>query len=759
MEHSRSRSRRLVTYGSSVKNQPRSKTASVRASAAKGSLDPPSKMRSSHSSTNEQSGSVNRNKHARPSETAQALEISGTSRPAEKDSIYDLPSSDEEDLDLTMRRKRRRYGVDTNGNAGLSGNSLAVRPPPDSKAKGRPQEVSIKSKPASSPTKVDSPRETRHASGRGAPRPQQSAKISTETPKKPIADSSMDLFHKTGPTRLLSLDTSVQSSSPKAKQASPGGVLSRPRIEPDSPSPRLHTSTLSGTTTPTRRRLIDSLGTRAQSEDISSSPAAVSQQPSPFTPQSPSRPKALPPPSRRADGQATDLSQESTVTVSPHLTGSRVTYARQRSFLDDLCMEDGVLGQNMTASVEQDSLSTSQSRRFDDLPRTRLFEIEEVNNDDGSVRSIHELRRAGGNARYRGAIESIFEDMEDPHVSNSSRCNSFVQLCDKLLDSKQARQFVECNFERRLVDCLSVNQDTVSATLALCVFGLASLGRSLPYVLAAAAWPKLLEVLPSLIGAQDDLSAIVRVRNSNLSKAAQRSVQNIAPRIHAALFADASVPTMSPCILALHCLKVTNSAFQAKGEIPDGLPAPVLSQLVNILVSESSHLQEQPTIIDEGRLHVLILGLSILEAHITSADPAQQEQRDALGVLSDMHRLLRLDNEEGPIRQQVQTLYLRVILNVTNSNPTLCDKFATAAMVEELATIVMARFDDLSEDTLAQENNSLDTVILALGALINLVEQSEASRTIFLDSGGVSESILDQLLRLFLAHVDSISKV
>jgi hypothetical protein len=407
-------------------------------------------------------------------------------------------------------------------------------------------------------------------------------------------------------------------------------------------------------------------------------------------------------------------------------------------------MEDGVLGQNMTASVEQDSLSASQSRRFDDLPRTRLFEIEEVNNDDGSVRSIHELRRAGGNARYRGAIESIFEDMEDPHVSTSGRCNSFVQLCDKLLDSKQARQFVECNFERRLVDCLSVNLDTVSATLALCVFGLASLGRSLPYVLAAAAWPKLLEVLPSLIGAQDDLSAIVRVRNSNLSKAAQRSVQNIAPRIHAALFADASVPTMSPCILALHCLKVTNSAFQAKGEIPDGLPAPVLSQLVNILVSESSHLQEQPTIIDEERLHVLILGLSILEAHITSADPAQQEQRDALGVLSDMHRLLRLDNEEGPIRQQVQTL---------------CDKFATAAMVEELATIVMARFDDLSEDTLAQENNSLDTVILALGALINLVEQSEASRTIFLDSGGVSESILDQLLRLFLAHVDSISKV
>jgi hypothetical protein len=71
----------------------------------------------------------------------------------------------------------------------------------------------------------------------------------------------------------------------------------------------------------------------------------------------------------------------------------------------------------------------------------------------------------------------------------------------------------------------------------------------------------------------------------------------------------------------------------------------------------------------------------------------------------------------------------------------------------------MAGFGNLTEDTLTQENNSLDTVILALGALINLVEQSEASRVIFLKSGGIPESILDQLLRLFSAHVDSISKV
>lgn len=689
----------------------------------------------------------------------QATEVSGGLRTAEKDSIYDLPSSDEEDLDLAARRKRRRYGVDTNGSATYSRNSLAVLPPPDVEAKGGSQNDSIKLNPAISPLKVDSPRATRQVSGRGVARPQQGDRLSTKLSRKPVANWPMNAFPKTEPTSLPPLDTSEQSSHSTAKQASYGGIPSSPIMEQlESPSFQTHPSTRGGNRTPTRRRLIDSLGTRGQLADVSPSIAAVSQPPSPFTPHSPSRPKPLPPQSTRVDSQATDLSQESTVAVSPHLTGTRVTYARQRSFLDDLCLRDDLPGQNMAGALEQDGLSTSQTRRFDALPRARLFEIEEVNNDDGSVRSIHELRRAGGNARYQGAVESIFEDIEDPHVSVSGRCNSFVQLCDKLLDSKQARQFVECNFDRRLVDCLSKNLDTVSASLALCVFGLASLGRSLPYVFAAAAWPKLIHIPPSLFGTQDDLCAVVRARDSNLSKAAQRSVQNIAPRIHAALFSDASVLTLSPCILALHCLKVTISAFQAKGEIPDSLPSPVLSQLVNILLSESSHLEEKPTN-DAERLHVLILGLSILEVHITSGDPAQEDQRDALGILSGMHSLLRLDNEASSIRQQVQTLYLRVVLNTTNNNPTLCDKFATAAMIEELATIAIARFGDLTEDTLAQENNSLDTVILALGALINLVEQSEASRTMFLDSGSGAKSILDQLLHLFLAHVDSTSKV
>ncbi|KAJ5169116.1 uncharacterized protein N7482_004710 [Penicillium canariense] len=757
MVHSGSRSRRLVTYGSSSKAQSHFNTVSARASTAKSSKDLPSTPGSSHPSTGEVSGTEPGHKQEISTETAQVPEPRGASRLVTEASIYDLPSSDEGDQHLIVQRKRRRYGA--NGNAALTQQSPAVRPMTGFGIGVGPQDPSTKLDSASSRTETFSPREIKDASGRGRPGPRTGGRKLDSGSQKTKESLPKNDSQARQTAQPLSLDTNGQPSQSRPERTSYTNIMSSP-MEPGPTSPRKHTRTRGGNTTPTRRRLIDSLGTKEQSADASSNITTTSQPPSPFTPHSPNRLKEPPPPNMCAQTEPKDLGQDTTVAISPHLTGSKVTYARQRSFLDDLPMASGLPEQNPVDSLGRDSQLMSQPRSFDDIPRARLFDIEEVNNDDGSVRSIHELRQAGGNARYRGAVESIFEDIEDPHMSTSGRCNSFVQLCGKLLDSKLSRQFVECSFDRRLVDCLSSDLDMVSATLALCVFGLSSLGRSLPYVLATAAWPKLLDLSPSLLGAQTDISAITRARNNNLSKAAQRSVQNISPRINIALFPDASAPTLSPCLIALHCLRVTSSAFQAKSEIPGGLPAPMLNQLVNILLSESSHIRGKVTVAPE-RSYVLITGLSILEIHTTSGDPVQRDHHDALSILAGMHSLLQMANmasEVDAVRQQLQILYLRVILNVTNSNPILCDKFATPAMVEELAAITMARFGDLTEDSLSQENNSLDTVILALGALINLVEQSEASRTMFLNPACVAQSLLDQLLRLFLAHVDSTSK-
>jgi hypothetical protein len=430
-----------------------------------------------------------------------------------------------------------------------------------------------------------------------------------------------------------------------------------------------------------------------------------------------------------------------------------VTYARQRSFLDDL------LGQALPTDLEQLDPLISPRGSHEHMPRARLFAIEDVNNDDdGTVRSIHELRQAGGNARYRGAVESIFEDIEDPHNSVSGRSSALTQLCGKLLDSKLARQFVDCGFDKRLVDCLSPALDVVPATLALCAFGLASQSRLLPYVLATAAWPKLLDMSPLLLSVQDDLSTVAQAQRSNLSRPVRKLVQTTASQIKSAMFQSESSIQLSPCFLALHCFRITISAFQEKGECPSRLPTPLLKQLVILLLSKSPK-GDGSSAFEPKESQVLELGLSILEVHTTSGDPPQQEHRDILSLLNGMHGVLFAKDDSDPASQQLQMLYIRVILNMTNNDPMLCDSFATSAMVGQLAEIAITKFGDLTEDSLAQENSPLDTVILALGALINLTEQSEASRAMFLRATGGGKSLLDRLLRLFVDNVDSTSKV
>jgi hypothetical protein len=155
------------------------------------------------------------------------------------------------------------------------------------------------------------------------------------------------------------------------------------------------------------------------------------------------------------------------------------------------------------------------------------------------------------------------------------------------------------------------------------------------------------------------------------------------------------------------------------------------------------------------------LGLVLLETHTTSSSLLRDEHCDALKSLPALHSLLQVPDNSDEAGQELQNLYIRVILNVTNSSADLCDHYATSPMIEALAEIVMSKFNDLNGDTPSQSEgiSSLDTVILTLGALINLTEQSEKSRVMFLNTSRGSESILDQLVHLFLEHVESIAQV
>ena len=751
MDLSRRRTRKTVTYGSSSRNQFPSKDLSEVDRLASSRKSPSRRL-----SRAEISGTENSDERFRTFSTNKGTTSTGSTQHTTDDSIYDIPSSDDEAPNLILQRKRRR--------AGLAHNTSQPQDPSpasggDNKQNGKDKvssrvlgnDVGVRATATARPNLQD------RSGIQGQKRktaPQQ------PSPKKVKTTMTYGRKEKERKQQVPKLEASSEDELQKAMKVkqNPQGDKSKrqpnPR-NPVSPSPRKSTESttrVSGNITPGRRRLVDALGTRERSiERASSNGYSESQYSSPIASQSPIPPRDTEMPSTLPDSQPEGLTTEPTTAPSPHFLGSKVTYARQRSFLDDLNLEGG-----LTSGLENDDLFGSK-RLAEAIPRARIIEMDHITNDDGAVRSIHELRRAGGNARYRSAIESIFEDIEDSQISVSGRCSALAQICGKLLDPKQTRQFIECGFEKRIVDCLSRDFDIVSATLVFSAIGLSSIGRTIPYIIAKAAWREALETAPLLLSAQKDVSVVARARENNLSKAAQTVVRDIVPQMKSTLFADIDVTEFSPRLIALFCLKAIISAFQEKGEKPPDLSPGLLRQLVDILLSECSAGSKQTL----GSSPVLRSGLVILEAHTTSSSLLRGEHSDVLKSLSALHGLLEAPSESDEADQEVQNLYIRVILNVTNSSADLCDDYATPALVEALAEIVLTKFNDLNGETLSQPEgiSSLDTVILTLGTLINLAEQSGKSRVIFLNSPRKSGSTLDQLIHLFLEHVESTAQV
>ncbi|KAJ5541991.1 hypothetical protein N7461_007994 [Penicillium sp. DV-2018c] len=721
MDNTNPRTRRLVTYGSAAKGQPRANTekparsSTTRASPKGAPL--PSSARPSRPSRARLQRDTNGVKQPPGSEEEAVPRAPPPSKSTSELSVFDIPSSDDEQMS-TAPRKRRRHSPDE------STSVLATRP------SGKPSTIvngGVSRSPKMKKKEPDDPNQL--ANKREARKPISSVK----PPSHPRAGRSVR-----SKTKVTTPDRQLSASPGK----SPGEVQRARESSPEASLP----STPKATVTPGRRRLIDSLGVTERRYETSSESPTSSQ---------PSRNLVLPdrplPDVAVNEGPIDRQVQDSPASVPSHLQGSRVTYARQRSFLDDMMLED--LPEHDTPSgPSHRSQSVQRQLNYDATSNARMIVPNEDINEEESVRSIHELRQAGGNARYRGAVESIFEDIEDAQNSLTGRCNAFLQICRKLLDPGLKRRFVECNFDKRLVDCLSMKLEVIPMILAFSAYALGSSDGHMSYVLATSAWPKLLNASATLLDMQEDMSVVMRAKTSGLSRPLQKTTQDILSQVAETLFPAAPFPELTPCALALYCLRSTIATMQTKGENPS-LSITVLKTLVQTLVSESQGCVSLGKINNRSS-QTLSMGFSVLEACTTSAKPLTNEHRDLLNPLSELPNLLSLETDA---LSQIKAHYLRLILNITNSNPSFCDRFATQEMVGGLVNIVSANFGDLTEDALGQANNSLDNVILALGALINLTEHSETSRSKFLHSAGAGKTFLGELLRLFMTHVDSIS--
>ncbi|KAJ9300294.1 hypothetical protein DTO271G3_2411 [Paecilomyces variotii] len=494
--------------------------------------------------------------------------------------------------------------------------------------------------------------------------------------------------------------------------------------------------------TPGRKRIVDSLSAQG-------------------------RPERLPPQPSDIDDDSKAMSSNDLFTTpaptgqsirlaASQSSGSKVTYARQRSFLSELGSSDDagprdlseLLASSRMPLQPQVSSATTLSSLIDD----------EESNRASSVRSIHELRRAGRTAHFQGTVNSMLEDIEDASLSISSRRSALLQLCRKLSDPQFALQFLEHGFDRRLASCISDQLDVTCSYLALCAYALIlSNGPPSPDILLSF-WPQVLQLSPALLELEGDVLVMSKQKRYNLPKDGQIGFRDLVSHFRTVFPADQLHLWLSPQILGLRCLWLTLRGCRDRIDALKRIPSATTERIVEILVRNSDHLGDS---LSAESLSILEYTLSILEAHTTLPDKSRFEdgRENPIKAVSSLGTLLySLEETHDHRLKEIQVLYIRLVLNITNNNTSLCEDFSTPELVRSLVEIVLKDFERVSEMVSEEKKESIDAVILALGTLINLTEETATPRKLILEEMTQSGSLLDRLLSLFSSGIEAVSE-
>ncbi|KAF3479581.1 uncharacterized protein GIQ15_06557 [Arthroderma uncinatum] len=530
------------------------------------------------------------------------------------------------------------------------------------------------------------------------------------------------------------------------------------------------------TSTAERKRLVDALGSREKTD----SPSDSSGDEAPSRDRNSRASSHAPTPSIDQRTSADTMATESVGGTHPRRqkqinlhqatpSGLKVTYSRQRSFLNEMDTIEEVGGNSaapgfppppasMTSKLGGDTSfpPLGLSSQISGLPAGLE---EETASGSSTIRSIHELRRSGDNARYHAIIETIFEDIEDKTAPISRKRSGMVQLCTKLFDPQFSQRFLSNALEKRFAKINPGEFDLVCGYLTSCIYALLLSSGSISPMTLHYCWMQILRVAPFLLGEDKSMIEITKRRELKMTKAGKADIQDICEKITESKIWTSQIPsTVTPQLLTLRCLELAIRKLRETGNAMETMSVPVLRQVIDILLKHS--LVDDIDKAGPDELLMLELTLSILESYTIHTLSLEEEQQEALKPLSKLGLLLsNLGRQPDARSRQIQILEIRLILNITNNNPTLCEEFSTPEFIEALAQIVLSSFQSVGDEfTGSQKESLLDTVILALGALINLAEWSSASRQVLLESEVASTTLIDRLLPLFVDGLEAIAE-
>jgi Wings apart-like protein regulation of heterochromatin len=439
------------------------------------------------------------------------------------------------------------------------------------------------------------------------------------------------------------------------------------------------------------------------------------------------------------------------------------TYSRERSHLADMLPED-LLDSSSQQASQGSSLSASQNAAifssFDSAVVQDELE-EDLGQEVAGIRSIHELRQAGGNARSQVDLESILEDFEAKGSSaRARRLRGLAQLAERLRNPEIGRYIIDQSLDQRLCGCPDLDGDLVGKTLLTMILSRLMVSVQLPISSLKGLFETIMRFGITLIHEAREFRTMVRDRQQNLSRLTYKELTALVePFCSSLVWPNQRPMSPTPQLIFVRALDILMRQVRQLGDFSMAIPASLFNQLVELL------LRVAPTeVIEKENSNAGLLmesTVSIIESLTISNDWAEDGCLEIAKKLSRMGPMLsQLTASSAGDSERTQHLILRLILNITNNDSELCNSFSEPTLLSAIFGIIQRDFLQTPMlDNGVLKDTKLEGVILALGTLSNLAEHSDSFRHAALSSSLDGKSMVDWIASAFRDQVDVASEV
>jgi hypothetical protein len=405
----------------------------------------------------------------------------------------------------------------------------------------------------------------------------------------------------------------------------------------------------------------------------------------------------------------------------------RLTYAKSRSYLQEANPEDAFL-----MSMDMDDPLTSASQMRD----SQTEEEEETS----QVRPNHELRRQGQNSTFEWENLMLIDDISSKSIS-SIRRNGLLELCTKMADATYTHELLDSSLVQQFLNNLT-SQGEIIFDFTAAVATIFILQAHPTFTMLDQIYrSEHVAALSKLLDNNTEVRKIAKSRKTNLSRIAQDSVTAFHSTVLAShIWSPQEPESVSPQLVAVKALDLLVLSLREAGNMDSIIDQDTLTKLVDILHSSSERCRIGKTTTEDALVQRSIF--SILEAvSLTKQKPLIWSTRSMQRLATSMS--VSFLNADAP----AITMAVKLCMNLTNNKPKACDQFSEAAFVQSLVQSIIERINFVQEALVeTQRTEALDTLILSLGAMINLTEHSDQARQ-NTDDG---KQLLETLVRTFV---------